>query len=238
MRVQGNYVRTNFNGYGAFNRGWYARYPGAWYAHGFAAGVWASTSWEDVNSWFGVGWPAVSYDYGDNIYYQDGDVYSNCQPMATSAEYYQSAADLAQTGAQADVGESAAPASDDALAGDQANPQWLPLGVFEAVPANEKSSKMTFQLAVNKEGIVRGNYFNTGDNNVQQIQGAVDKTTQRITWFVADRKDTIFDAGLYNLTKDEATVLVHEGADKTQQWTLVRLKQQDAQGDASPSQPN
>jgi hypothetical protein len=41
------------------------------------------------------------------------------------------------------------------------------------------------------------------------------------------------------LTKDETTVLVHEGADKTQQWTLVRLKQQDAaQGDASPSQPN
>jgi hypothetical protein len=29
---------------------------------------------------------------------------------------------------------------------------------------------------------------------------------------------------LYNLTKDESTVLVHEGADKTVQWSLIRLK--------------
>jgi hypothetical protein len=74
-------------------------------------------------------------------------------------------------------------------------------------------------------GIVRGNYFNSGDNNVQQVQGAVDKQTQRITWVVADRKNIIFDTGLYNLTKDETMLLVHEGADKTEQWTLVRLKQ-------------
>jgi hypothetical protein len=97
--------------------------------------------------------------------------------------------------------------------------------VFEAIPAGEKSSKMTFQLAVNKDGIVRGNYFNTGDNNVQQVQGAVDKQTQRVTWVVVDRKNIVFDTGLYNLTKDESTMLVHEGKDKTQQWTLVQLKQ-------------
>jgi len=84
---------------------------------------------------------------------------------------------------------------------------------------------MTFQIAVNKDGIVRGNYFNTGDSNVQPIEGAVDKKTQRITWIVKDKDKIIFDTGLYNLTKDETTVLVHFSQDKTQQWTLVRLKQ-------------
>ena len=39
-----------------------------------------------------------------------------------------------------------------------------------------------------------------------------------------NRKNLIFDTGLYNLTKDESTVLVHEGADKTVQWSLIRLK--------------
>ena len=223
MHVHGNYVRTNFDHWGAFDRGWYARYPGAWVGRGLAAGVWTAATWADINAWYGTEWPAMSYDYGDNLYYDDGNVYLAGQEVATAAAYYQSAAELAQTGAQANVDDSSASAD---------NPQWLPLGVFEAVPPGEKSSKMTFQLAVNKAGILRGNYYNTGDNNVQKITGAVDKQTQRVTWEVADRQDYIFDTGLSNLTKDESTMLVHQGPDKTQQWTLVRL-QQSAGGAAS-----
>ena len=33
------------------------------------------------------------------------------------------------------------------------------------------------------------------------------------------------ETGLYNLTQDESPALIHIGKDKTQQWTLVRLKQ-------------
>lgn len=216
MRVQGNYVRADFHHWDAFGRDWYRRYPAAWYARGFAAGVWTAATWASLNAWFDADWPAVGYYYGDNITYGEDNVYLDGEPIATTSEYYQSAADLAQTGEQANVDDSA---------GDQADPQWLPLGVFEAVPGDKKSSEMTFQLAVNKAGVIRGNYYNTGDNNVQQVQGAVDKQTQRATWVVVDRKNVVFDTGLYNLTKDESTVLVHESADKTEQWTLVRLKQ-------------
>jgi hypothetical protein len=196
-------------------------------ARGFAAGYWAACTWPAINTWFGVAWAPVGYDYGNNITYVDNNVYLDGQPIATTADYYQSAVDLAQTGEQAHIPSELPPAQGDPqfAAVDQANAQWLPLGVFEALPGGEKTSKMTFQLAVNRDGIVRGNYFNTGDNNAQQVQGAVDKQTQRITWIVADRKNIIFDTGLYNLTKDETTILVHEGPDKTQQWTLVRLKQ-------------
>jgi hypothetical protein len=239
MRVQGNYARANFSHWNAYGRDWYRRYPNAWWGRGFATGVWYAASWGEINTWFGATWPPASYNYGDNIYYQDGDVYNDGQPMATSADYYQSASDLAQSGATADV-----PNDNGADAGAEpstppADPDWLPLGVFEAIEPNQKSSDMTFQLAVNKAGIIRGNYYNTGDNNVQEVQGAVDKQTQRVTWFVKDRPQVIFDTGLYNLTKDEATALVHEGIDKTQQWTLVRLKQDDAsQNAASGNQPN
>ena len=53
----------------------------------------------------------------------------------------------------------------------------------------------------------------------------IDKKTQRVAWVVEDKKNIIFDTGLYNLTKDETPVLVHMGKDKTEQWLLVRLKQ-------------
>jgi hypothetical protein len=84
---------------------------------------------------------------------------------------------------------------------------------------------MLFQLAIDKQATVRGDYYNTADKNKQPIEGAVDKSTQRICWVVADRKNIVFDTGLYNLTQDETTLLVHFGQDKTEQWTLVRLKQ-------------
>lgn len=35
------------------------------------------------------------------------------------------------------------------------------------------------------------------------------------------------DTGLYNLTKDEAPLLVHSGKDSTQNWLMVRLKGKD-----------
>ena len=56
------------------------------------------------------------------------------------------------------------------------------------------------------------------------IQGTVDKKSQRVAWTVGDNKRTVGETGLYNLTKDESPVLIHIGKDKTQQWTLVRLK--------------
>lgn len=221
MRVQGNYVRNNFNNYGAFNRDWYRNYPHAWSASGYAASLWAPVAWRALNNWFGEAWPPVSYDYGDDLTYVNNNVYLNDQPIATADEYYQSAAALAQTGEQANIPSQ--PLSNNQV--DPANAKWLPLGVFNALRENEKTSTMMFQLAVNKAGIVRGNYFNTGDKVTQPLEGAVDKKTQRITWIVEDRKNIIFDTGLYNLTKNETPVLVHMGKDKTEQWLLVRLKQ-------------
>jgi len=47
---------------------------------------------------------------------------------------------------------------------------------------------------------------------------------QRVAFTVGDNKDTVVETGLYNLTKDEAPVLIHKGKDATEQWLLVRLK--------------
>ena len=224
QRVSGNYARDHWNNWNTFNHNWWHDHPNAWWANGFAAGFWTAASWSALNSWFGADWAPIPYDYGSNVVYQDNSVYVNDQPIAPATDYYEGAADLAQTGQQANIPSQTPPANPDSQT-NAANANWLPLGVFNALPPGEKTSSMMFQLAVNKQGIIRGNYYNTGDKNDQVVEGSIDKKTQRVAWDVADKKDIIFDTGLYNLTKDETPVLVHFGKDKTEQWLLVRLKQ-------------
>ncbi len=208
LHVLGNKIRHDY--VNPNDQNWYNSWGGVWLAaQAGAYSPWSPASWSTVNSWFGTNSPAISYDYGDELTYDGGNVSYNGRPIATAAQYWQSAKDLATQGHQAPPKDA----------------QWLPLGVFAAIRGDDKSTDMVFQLAVAKDATIRGNYFNRSAKNTQPIEGAVDKKTERITWFVEDRKDILFDTGLYNLTKDETTLLVHFGKDKTEQWTLVRLEQ-------------
>jgi hypothetical protein len=208
-------VRGNWNNYGIYGRGWYTAHPGAWYCAGWGARTaWAAATWDSLGSWMNY-YPAAPmyYDYGNNVTYQDNSVYVNNQPTGSSEEYYNSAASLANSGAQAD-----APADGD----------WLPLGVFAFCKPDAKKSDLTLQLAVNREGVIRGNYTDTLSGKTQQVQGSVDKETQRVAVTVGDNTTNVIETGLYNLTKDEAPVLLHLGSDRTEQWLLIRLKDKDA----------
>jgi hypothetical protein len=80
-----------------------------------------------------------------------------------------------------------------------------------------------FQLAVNKAGTIRGNYYNALGDTTLPVYGSVDKKTQRAAWTVGERKEPIYEAGFANLTRSETTMLVHFGKDRTQQWTLIRI---------------
>ncbi len=88
--------------------------------------------------------PSTSYpyDYGQNITYQGDNVYYNSQPAGTTQQYYQEACNLAAM----------APATTS-----DSNAQWLPFGVFGLVAGESKTPTQTFQLAVNKDGTIRGN---------------------------------------------------------------------------------
>ena len=211
MHILGNTIRHDY--VSPANSQWYNNWGGV--VIGAATGAfspWTPASWTTVNNWFGTTWPATSYDYGDELTYQGGNVALNGQPIATTAQYSQSANDLVTQGQQQPPKDA----------------KWLPLGVFSAIRGDETKSDMLMELAVDKEGTVRGSYYNTGDKNSQPIDGAVDTKTQRIAWIVADRKNIVFDTGIYNLTKEETPILVHFGQDKTEQWTLVRIKKSES----------
>ena len=62
------------------------------------------------------------------------------------------------------------------------------------------------------------------------MSGSVDKRTQRVAWSVGSGKGIVVETGLYNLTQDESSALVHFGPTQTQQDLLVRVNQPSQDG--------
>jgi hypothetical protein len=205
-----------------FGPKWWAQHPNAararWRGNHPWHYWWRPAAWGALTGFIaGSAWSQpVSYDYGDNVYYEGDTVYMEGQPTASAQEYYQQAANIA---------DSAPPPSQD-TSGD-----WLPLGVFALSQGDSPDSNMVLQLAVNKKGVMAGTYYNLTTKTTRPIKGMVDKKTQRAAWTFADGKNTDFvmETGIYNLTKDQTEALIHFGKDKTQKWLMVRLDEPEAE---------
>ena len=197
---------------GVFGRGWYSLYPRAWYPYRWAgAGLWATYGWASTAAYLGWAADPIAYDYGTNIVYNDdGQVYQDGTPVASQDDYAQQAQDIADTGRQA-------------MPGDQE--EWQALGVFGLVQGDDTTANDLFQLGINKQGVIRGNYYNALSETTLPVYGSVDQQTQRAAWSIGDKQDVVYEAGLSNLTQEATPCLVHFGKEKTQQLTLVRIEQ-------------
>jgi hypothetical protein len=99
----------------------------------------------------------------------------------------------------------------------------MPLGVWALTQEDKGDAILFFQISVNKEGIISGGYQNVMTGESKPIAGRVDKQTQRAVWRIGENTSTVIETGLFNLTKDVTTVLMHFGKDQTQTWLMVRL---------------
>jgi hypothetical protein len=211
LAARGVAVRRGFTYYNAFTPAWYARYPGAWRAVRWTTPtVWVGATWPVLYAYCGFPATPVYYNYGSNVVYQDNRVYIDGEPVATAQQYSQQATQIANAGREA-----MPPAGE----------EWQPLGVFAMVRGNEETSSNLFQLAIDKAGVLRGNYYDAFTDTTLPITGSVDKKTQRAAWTVGDKKYPVYEAGIANLTKGETTLLVHYDKDTTRQFTLVRIDQ-------------
>jgi hypothetical protein len=210
LRTRATYVRGAYAG-GTFTASWYRVHPAAWRPARWAvASTWAAPAWSAVASFCAVSAPPIQYDYGSSAVIDNGYVYLDGTQVASATDYADQALAVADTGRQAQ------PAEDE---------EWQPLGVFGLLQGEEQETQATVQLAVNKAGILRGNYYDALADNNLPVYGAVDLTTQRAAWSVGDKKTLVMEAGLQNLTQDETTALVHYGTTRTRQMALVRLGQ-------------
>lgn len=214
-------VRDSFDHPNLYNEAWYADHRGAWSAANWAAGTaWNAAGMAAVASHAGYSNSTpVSYGYGDNVTAQDGNVMVDGQNVGTTEEFSQQAADLAMLGQNSKIADS---------------DKWLPLGVFALVRNEDQQPQTTIQLAINQQGILRGNYTDIVSDHALPIEGAVDNKTQRAAWTIGENKNFFMEAGVKNLTDGEARALIHKYG-KTELWLLVRLPQPDQDGNASPA---
>lgn len=88
------------------------------------------------------------------------------------------------------------------------------------------------QLAVDKSGIISGTLYNRETDQADAVQGRVDKNTQRVAMRFGSTDEIVAETGLYNLTQDEAPLLVHFGKDRVENDVLVRLKEPEDSSEA------
>ena len=132
----------------------------------------------------------------------------NGQDVGTAEQFSQQAADLAQVGAESEPTDLT----------------WFPLGVFAMVRNEQQHPHLIMQLAVNRQGMLRGNYTDEVTEATQPIKGAIDQNSQRAAWIVGNHQTLVMEAGLSNLSEGDAPALIHKNG-KTDHWLLVRLKQ-------------
>lgn len=171
---------------------------------------WAS--WGALSGWVGYGYGAEAYpySYGESVYYENGSVCYDGQPVATAEEYATQAQDIIESAPEVASEES----------------EWMPLGVFALTQDGQATGPKPayyVQLAINKQGVISGTLRNEDADTTQQIEGMADKDSQRVAWTVVDKTRPIMETGISNLTQDTSGVLVHFADGETQQWLMVHL---------------
>jgi hypothetical protein len=180
--------------------------PGHWWRWTTAGAI---TGWV-VHRWANP----IYYRYGSGgtVYYENNVVYVNGEQYGSAEQYYNDATQIATS-----VPE---------MTDEQATKmEWMPLGVFALTSEGVNASSMYLQLAVSKEGVIAGTFYNESTGATHPVEGMVDEKTQRAVWKAADgtNANVVMETGIYNLTKDQAEVLVHHGPEQTQTALLVRL---------------
>ena len=206
------------NQFNNINRHWYNRpnrpFHGGWWGghvrppvwHPWRRPGWGRWHWwapvtvGAVTGWFvGASWGTpcyYNYGTGGNVYYEGDTVYIEGDEYCSTTEYYQEAEQIA----------TAVPQYTEQQAEEL---EWMPLGVWAVTQDDVTDSNRLMQLAVNREGVIAGTYYNETTDTSVPIEGSVDGETQRAAWRLMDEKnsDVVMETGVYNLTNDVTSAL-------------------------------
>jgi hypothetical protein len=214
-----NVINNNFRPYQGnwFNDSWWNNRPyagdwPAWHYHNYqpASNWWQGATWAGLTSWMGsAAWsPPVYSDYGSNVVVDQDVVYVNEQPIASAPAYAMQALELA----------------DVAPPPPEAKIEWMPLGTWAlSSDKGDDNPSTVLQLAVSKEGLVSGTWYNRTTDKSAECEGQVDPDTQRLALRRSEQPDVVLEVGVYNLTRDASSCLMHFGTLNTQTWYMSRL---------------
>ncbi|MFO0946957.1 MAG: hypothetical protein U1D30_13590 [Planctomycetota bacterium] len=213
LDARGDAFRAGAYDFPRYDAAGIGNYPNAWRPVNVNNGnLYMNPGYGATAAMLGLAAAPAAYDYGGNVVTQGNTVYVNGDSAGSTQEYTDQASQVASAGAQ----------------DPDPNSQWLPMGVFAIVEGDATTSDDSFQIAVNPQGVIRGNYYNKQSNQMLPISGSVDKSTQKAAWTIDGDKMPVYEAGVANLTKDQTPLLVHTDQGP-HQMTLIRLEQPPAQ---------
>lgn len=188
-----------------FSPTWYAEHPNAWHAAHPHADVFVAATAVGLAGWLAT--PAPVAVVGS----ASGTVASGTSEATAAA-----ATPTSEAPATADDPIPAAAGS-----GDDA--QWLPLGVFALRSADSVQATRMIQLAISHDGQLRGSHYDLLSDEVESVEGSVDKTTAQAQWRIGARGKVVFQTPLVELTKPEGTILAQFPDGTVGAWKLVQV---------------
>ena len=99
-----------------------------------------------------------------------------------------------------------------------ADADWLPLGVFAVVPPGGVEAHNYQQLAVDRSGTIKGNFYDAVSDSVLPVSGSVDRDTLQASWTVG-ANGSRFEAAAAAFTTAPRTVTVRSGG-RAAAWEL------------------
>jgi hypothetical protein len=214
-----------------FSHGWYGRHGGTW-GYGWGGwgwgNPWAISTFGATAAWLGLEGATPYYgNYGsvDNVLTSDSE--SADEPATDETD---STATEPTTSDAADVTpEQVAAATELASSGKQDPPKntsFLPLGVFSIAPQGQAEASALVQLAVSKDGLLRGTYYDLLTDHDQPIRGTVNKKTQQVAFTFGINGKVTFETSLANLTQEKGSLAAHFENGMTSTWTLARYEKE------------
>lgn len=141
---------------------------------------------------------------------------------------YWGTADTSQQGAVSAPASTPVYTEESQQAGSQTSGEWMPLGVFALTKEGgaQATPNIYLQLALSKEGLISGTYYNTTLDAAFALEGVVDKSTKLAAWKIVDNDNApILETGIYNLTQSQLPVKVNFADGRSQQFIMVRLNE-------------
>ena len=229
-----------------FSHGWYGRHGGNW-GYGWGGwgwgNPWAISTFGATAAWLGLNAAEPLYgNYGtvDNVLTSETED-EPADESADSENENEAAADensgennndeinSEANNAPELTPEQIAAAKQLAISGKEdpsKETSFLPLGVFSIAPQGQAEASALVQLAVSKNGIMRGTYYDLLTDHDQPIRGAVDKKTQQVAFTFGDQGKVTFETSLGNLTQAKGGIVAHFENGKTSNWTLARYEKE------------
>jgi hypothetical protein len=108
---------------------------------------------------------------------------------------------------------------------DPINPaDWMTLGSYSLMTGSGDPGTRILQLSVDKQGNIRGNYYDMITNNTNNVIGLIDRNTQQVRWTLDTNRQLTFVAMLDQLTQPQGVVSVKLPGGQVQEWQLVRME--------------